>query len=152
MLCIYYDCSCDSRQLFEKKRVVRTKAYSAHLNQYNVIYLDITDFISAAQGQGISLKEVANIIVETIRDELFLLDPELPSEKSFTDSLIRHAEKPNGRKFIFIIDKWDAMIREAANGKIAQKAYQNLLREWFKNSNFISKAVAAVYNDRNLAD
>lgn len=133
MLCAYYDCSCDSRQLFEKKRVARTKEYNAHLNQYNVIYLDITGFISAAQRQGISLREVPNIIVETIRDELFLLDPELPPEKSFTDCLIHHAQKPNGRKFIFIIDEWDAMIREAANDKTAQKAYLNLLREWFKN-------------------
>lgn len=74
-----------------------------------------------------------------------MLDPELPSEKSFTECLIRHAKKPNGRKFIFIIDEWDAMIREAANDKIAQKAYLNLLREWFKNSNFTSKAVAAAY-------
>lgn len=145
MLCAYYDCSCDSRQLFEKKRVARTKEYNAHLNQYNVIYLDITGFISAAQRQGISLREVPNIIVETIRDELFLLDPELPPEKSFTDCLIHHAQKPNGRKFIFIIDEWDAMIREAANDKTAQKAYLNLLREWFKNSNFTSRAVAAAY-------
>ena len=145
MLCAYYDCSCDSQELFEKKKIAGTKAYGVHLNQYNVVYLDITGFISAAQRQGIFLREVPNIIVEAIRDELFLLDPELPPEKSLTDCLIRHVEKPDGKKFVFIIDEWDAVIREAANDKIAQKAYLNLLREWFKNNNFTSKVVAAAY-------
>lgn len=145
MLCAYYDCSCDSQELFKKKKIARTEAYGTHLNQYNVIYLDITGFMSAAQRQGISLREVPNIIVEAIRDELLLLDTELPSEKSLTDCLIRHVEKPDGKKFVFIIDEWDAIIREAANDDTAQKAYLNLLREWFKNSNFTSKAVAAVY-------
>ncbi len=145
MLCAYYDCSCDSRELFEKKKIARTKAYGVHLNQYNVIHLDITGFISTAQRQGISLREVPNIIVKTICDELEMLDPELPAGKSLIDCLIHHAEKPDGKQFIFIIDEWDAMIREAANDETAQKAYMNLLREWFKNSNFTSKAVAAAY-------
>ena len=81
-----------------KRRRSTAVSYGAHLNQYNVIYLDITGFISAVQRQGISLREVPNIIVETVRNELFLLDPELLWEKSFTECLIRHAEKPNGRK------------------------------------------------------
>ncbi len=48
-------------------------------------------------------------------------------------------------KFFFIIDEWDAIIREAESDTEIQKAYLNLLREWFKNGNFTSKAVAAAY-------
>ena len=49
------------------------------------------------------------------------------------------------KKFIFVIDEWDAVIREARNDTNTQAAYLSLLREWFKNGNFTSKAVAAAY-------
>ena len=145
MLCAYYDCSCDSHVLFDKKNIARTKEYLTYLNQFNVIYLDITGFISSAQRQGISFKEIPDMIVAAIHDELLSLDPQLPAKKSLTDCLIRYVEKPGGRQFIFIIDEWDAMIREAKNDETAQKRYLSLLREWFKNSNFTPKAVAAAY-------
>ena len=60
------------------------------------------------------------------------------------DSLIRCADR-TGRKFIFIIDEWDALIREAKNDAVAQKRYLNLLREWFKSNNFTPQVVAAAY-------
>ncbi len=145
MLCAYYDCSCDSHHLFAKRNIGKAKSYRTYLNQYNVIYLDITGFISAAKRQGIPLRDVPNMIVGTIHEELMLQAPELPWQKSLTDCLVRYVEKPEGKSFIFIIDEWDAMIREAANDETAQEAYLNLLREWFKNSNFTPKVVAAAY-------
>lgn len=50
-----------------------------------------------------------------------------------------------GKKFVFIIDEWDALIREAKDDVVAQKRYFNLLREWFKSNNFTPKVVAAAY-------
>ena len=44
MLTAYYDCSCDSHKLFEDKKIAKEKDYEKYLNQYNVIYLDITGF------------------------------------------------------------------------------------------------------------
>ena len=60
------------------------------------------------------------------------------------DGLIRFVQE-TGRQIIFIIDEWDAMIREAREDSTAQEAYLNLLRGWFKNMNFTPKAVAAAY-------
>lgn len=145
MLCAYYDCSCDSHNLFDKRKIARTKSYSTHLNQYNVIYLDITAFISAARRQGKPLREVPDMIVKTIHEELCSLDSELSLEKNLTNCLVRHVEKSDGKPFIFIIDEWDAVVREAVNDETAQKAYMDLLREWFKNGNFTPKVVAAAY-------
>lgn len=50
-----------------------------------------------------------------------------------------------GKKFIFIIDEWDVVIREAKNDNTTQTAYLNLLREWFKNGNFTVDVVTAAY-------
>ena len=108
MLCAYYDCSCDSHHLFAKRNIGKAKSYRTYLNQYNVIYLDITGFISAAKRQGIPLRDVPNMIVGTIHEELMLQAPELPWQNSLTDCLVRYVEKPEGKSFIFIIDEWDA--------------------------------------------
>ncbi len=51
MLCAYYDCTCDSHSLFDDKVIAGTKGYADHINGYNVIYLDITSFISDAKAK-----------------------------------------------------------------------------------------------------
>jgi len=145
MLAAYYDCSCDSHELFDDKKIAAVKDYEKYLNQYNVIYLEITSFISAARRQGVSLREVPNRVVEAVQDELVLEGFDVISGKPLTDSLAHIAETEDGKKFIFIIDEWDAVIREAKDDEIAQKRYLDLLREWFKNSTFTPKAVAAAY-------
>ena len=67
---------------------------------------------------------------------------------SLTECILRCVEgtkEEQGRKFIFIIDEWDAVIREAKDEPAIQKQYLDLLREWFKNIAFTPKAVAAAY-------
>ena len=46
---------------------------------------------------------------------------------------------------MFIIDEWDALIREAKGDTVVQRKYLNFLRGWFKNNNFTPKVVAAAY-------
>ena len=145
MLSAYYDCSCDSHSLFDKRIISRTKYYSKHLNQYNVIYLDTTAFISSARRRGIPLKEVPNMIVDALYEDILRENPDLCRELSLTDLLIQYVQKPEGKPFVFIIDEWDALIREAKNDDTAQERYLDLLREWFKNGTFTPKVVAAAY-------
>ena len=49
MLCAYYDRSCDSSALFRDLQIATDSRYAAsyrkHLNQYDVIYLDMTAVI-----------------------------------------------------------------------------------------------------------
>jgi len=143
MLCAYYDCSCDSHLLFDDKEIAKTEGYLTHLNQYHVINLDITGFISDAAETGSPLSNVPNMIVDAIYRELIESWPELDG-KSLKDAMIGCVEK-SGREFVFIIDEWDALIREAKGDAAVQKKYLNILRGWFKNSSFTPKAVAAVY-------
>ena len=70
MLCAYYDCSCNSHALFDNKEIARTEEYLVHLNQYHVINLDITDFISDAVARDMSLLNVTNMITRAIYKEL----------------------------------------------------------------------------------
>ena len=144
MLCAYYDCSCDSHTLFDDKDIAKTEGYLAHLNQYYVVNLDITSFISEAKRERTPMADVPNAIMNTVHKELKNMVPELAAGKSFTEDLI-HCVEETGRKYVFIIDEWDALIREAKNDVEIQSAYLSLLREWFKNSSFTPKVVAAAY-------
>ncbi|MCM1044948.1 MAG: ATP-binding protein [Candidatus Gastranaerophilales bacterium] len=143
MLCAYYDCSCDSHALFDDKEIARTEGYLTHLNQYHVINLDITSFISDAIRMDMPFSNVPNMIADAVYGELIEDYPEL-SGKSLTDAMIRYVEK-SGREFVFIIDEWDALNREVKSDPAAQKKYLNFLRGWFKNSSFTPRVVAAAY-------
>ena len=144
MLTAYYDASCDSHSLFDDKKIAESPSYEKHLNQYHVINLDITSFISDAAIKRKELVEVPQVIVDTIHDELITLYPDMPHMKNRNDEITWVVEN-SGKQVVFIIDEWDAMIREAKDDPEAQQAYLKLLRGWFKNSNFTPKAVAAAY-------
>ena len=144
MLCAYYDHTCDSHILFDNKEVAKTEHYEGCINKFNVIYLDISGFVSDVRRRDGNIKYVINEIVESIRTELVEDYPQLKEIKKLTKCLTEYA-KITKKMFVFIIDEWDAIIRESKNDTQTQEAYIDLLREWFKNGNFTSQAVAAAY-------
>lgn len=145
MLSAYYDRSCDSHSLFDDKKIAECSSYKTHLNQYNVINLDITSFISDAMSMRKPLIEIPEMIIKAIHDDLMKIAPEMPLIKTLNEELMWFVEKSNGKQFVFIIDEWDALIREAKDDPKTQRAYLNLLRGLFKNNNFTPKVVATAY-------
>lgn len=144
MLCAYYDHTCDSHCLFDDKEIAETECYEKLINSFNVIYLDITGFISDTMRRDGSIKQAVNRIADSVHQELINDYPELKDIESVSDCMIAYVKKTK-KKFVFIIDEWDAIIREAKSDTGIQTAYLNLLREWFKNGNFTPKAVAIAY-------
>lgn len=144
MLCAYYDCKCDSKELFGKYDIARDKDYLAYINKYNVIYLDITSFISTINSNGSSIDIVVKYIQESVIKELHAAEKSIDVTESFTNIILQFVEL-TGKRIIFIIDEWDVIIREAKDNEKLQVAYLNLLRSLFKNGNFTSKAIAAAY-------
>ncbi len=145
MLAAYYDCSCDSHELFGNKRIAETTDYRNYLNKYNVIYLDITTFTSTAQTQSRSFQDIPGMIQKALLKDLAECGFHTKEGDSLNENLIRIAGQPDGRKFVFIIDEWDAVIREAKDDPEAQKKFLAFLRSWFKNGQFTPKVVAAAY-------
>ena len=145
MLAAYYDKSCDSHLLFDGRKISGTLNYEEYLNRYNVIYLEITSFLSQARQEGKPLKDIPGMIKKAIWKDLVENGFSPLEGDTLTDFLIRCSERPGGARFVFIIDEWDAVIREAKDDPLAQKVYLDLLREWFKNGTFTPKVVAAAY-------
>lgn len=144
MLCAYYDSSCDSHELFDKYKIAEDDDYITHMNKYNVVCIDVTAFLSDIVQRNGDAGEVAVMITDALRKDLVSLYPYLEEEASLTDCMLRCVEN-EGKKFIIIIDEWDAVIREAKENPDIQRAYLNLLRGWFKNISFTPKVVAAAY-------
>ena len=138
MLCAYYSWGCDSHALFEDLAIARDPSFEEHLNAYNVVRLDMTDVLYQATDGEDAAHAAGRLIVEEMRLEY----PELEVPRSLTAailSVVRHT----GRPFIFLVDEWDAPIRE--RGEEETRRYVDFLRALFKNTNFTAEAVAAAY-------
>ncbi len=140
MLCAYYDKTCDSSDLFDDLEIAADEkmreSYRKHLNQYDVIYLDMTNVMGNAGSE-----DMIAYIKESVGKELLRAYPDLKEGSSFDETLI-HAVELTGNKFVVIIDEWDAPVRETP-GK--ERDYLEFLRTLFKSSNTTDKIFAAVY-------
>lgn len=136
MLCAYYDKSCDSHDLFDDMAISSDPTYAAHLNQYNVIYLDMTQVIGEA-----GKRDFIGFIREKVANELYAAFPDLLPDSAFSTTLL-HAAEYSGRRFVMIIDEWDAPIREIPE---MEEPYLEFLRVLFKSSGLTSRIFAAAY-------
>ena len=66
MLCAYYDKSCDSSELFDGLEIAEDPSYRKYLNKYDVIYLDMTLFISLCG----NMKDIMAYIQEQVIQEM----------------------------------------------------------------------------------
>ncbi|MCD8098144.1 MAG: ATP-binding protein [Lachnospiraceae bacterium] len=142
MLSAYYDKSCDSRALFEGLEIAGKASFEKGLNRYDVIYLDITRFISVAS----SIKNVVRSIQSEVIEELRCVYPGAVGEDEtiLADALLHVTEK-TGERFVIIIDEWDALFREAKGDEALQKEYVQLLRGLFKGGPSTDRTIAAAY-------
>lgn len=139
MLCAYYDKSCDSRDLFSDLKIAEDAMYEEFLNKYDVIYLDITWFISTEK----NMRNTVSYLQEQVITELCSVYPAVEKEDSLPVVLAKISEI-TGRRFIIIIDEWDALFREAKDDTDLQKEYLQLLRGLFKSS-LTDKMIEAAY-------
>ncbi|MCD8122248.1 MAG: ATP-binding protein [Clostridiales bacterium] len=143
MLCAYYDKSCDSEDLFKDLRIAGLDTFKRYLNQFDVIYLDITWFLSRTRRKGGNVvQDIQRAVIEELRETFS--DCIRDNEISLPDALLRVSGK-TGDKFIIIIDEWDAIFREEKNNDTLQKEYIQFLRALFKGGQTTDRTIAAAY-------
>ena len=49
MFCAYYDRTCDSHAMFSGLKIAADASFAEHLNQYDVIFLNIQNFVTGAK-------------------------------------------------------------------------------------------------------
>lgn len=141
MLYAYYDCSCDSHSLFDDLAIAKDASYEKHLNKYYTIHLDITSFITGASAKETIVDEMVELVVEELKEEF--PDVRFPKRDRLMDVLLAVATQ-KGRKFVILIDEWDALCRESSDKPKLLEQYINLLRNLFKGDN-TNRVFAGVY-------
>lgn len=110
MLCAYYDKTCDSSGLFDDLAIASDAQYRAHLNQYDVIYLDMTGVIGEASGM-----DIVPYIQRNVVRELTEQYPKLRVVEGFAATLANAVEAA-GNKFVMLPQK--APLNRSATGDI----------------------------------
>ena len=62
MLSAYYSKGCDSKELFDSLLIAKNEDYLKHLNKYNVIYINMQDFLSGSE----SVKNMIELLKQSI--------------------------------------------------------------------------------------
>ena len=137
MLTAYYSRGCDSREMFSKYKIAKVDSFEKHLNKYNVIHINMVDFLSEASSIEEMIGEIQKAILFELTDEFsdvrFYDDTKLA--RSLKDIFAKH-----GVPFVFIIDEWDCIFRKHTNDTDAQTKYLDFLRNLLKNQSYIALA------------
>ena len=131
MLAAYYSKGCNSEEMFSGLDISRKSDFKTHLNQYDVIHIDIQWFLANCYNSNKIVSFLSDSVISELRD---IYPDILPlGELSLPDSLSRIKDK-TGQKFIIIIDEWDVLIRDEATNYYIQNEYINFLRGKFKGT------------------
>lgn len=121
-------------------KIAEAPDFDKHLNQYNVIYLDITWFISTVQDIRNTVKYLQTEVITELRKEF----PEVGEAVCSLPIALTEINTVDQKRFIIIIDEWDALFREAKEDTELQEEYIQLLRGLFKSSQ-TDKIIEAAY-------
>ncbi len=105
MLVAYYSKGCDSKELFSQFRIAQTPDFEKHLNQHNVIYVDMQKFLSRAKG----IHEMLNFLQKRVLKEMKRVFPCIDSDEESLITALEDVYSETGEKVIFIIDEWDCI-------------------------------------------
>lgn len=137
MLVAYYERGIDSEKLFRELKIAGNDSFETHLNQYNVIFLNIQEFLSSThdveQMQALLKKRVLRDILREYKYVDYIDKEDLISV--FQD-IFMETKIP----FVFIIDEWDCIFRENQNDDEAQKKYLDFLRNLLKDKSYVKLA------------
>lgn len=132
MLVAYYSKGCDSHEVFDRLKIAKTKDYEKHLNQHNVIHLNMQKFLSRTN----SIYEMLEYLKEEIIyefDEIY----DINGGKSFLSGFLEKVYAKYNEAFIFIIDEWDCIFRDFKQDKEAQEKYLDFLRDLLKDQPYV---------------
>lgn len=140
MLSAYYDHSCDSKALFDDLQIAADPSYDTYRGQFHILYLDMSAIVAAMPGGPVTQVLRKELSAELAQTYPGLIDPDTAMYR-----MLEQIAAATNRKFIAIIDEWDAPIRDAEEDAARQNAYLQFLRSLFKNSGVTDQVFAAAY-------
>lgn len=137
MLAAYYGKDCDSSEIFDKYNIAESESYRKNLNQYNVIALNIQNFLSVVN----SVEELIECIQSEVLEELKEHYPgKIPEREKFLSMAFDKIFSKTSESFVFIIDEWDCILREKKYTPENHRKYLDFIRNLLKDKAYVSLA------------
>ena len=147
MLSAFYSKGCDSRAMFEKLKIAGTTDWNKNLNQYNVIHLNMQEFLSNSNSMDELLDLLKRSLLWELTDEFsdVRLFDSTNLSRTMKDIYNQRTEKDkDGNEksipFVILIDEWDCVFREHKDDKEAQEKYLDFIRDWLKDKSYVALA------------
>lgn len=135
MLAAYYDCGDDTEELFEGLSISQCKSYRKHLNQYDVLKINMQEFLSRSD----DVEGMLTLMQRRILSDLKQKYPEYVREEDLVFAM-QDVYSHTKRSFVILIDEWDCLFREYQQDQKAQKKYLDFLRAWLKDQDNVAFA------------
>ena len=137
MLSAYYDRNENTEGLFQNLAISKDKSYKENLNQYDVIKINMQEFLSMAGTMEDMLGMLKNYLISDFAETY----PEVRfrDEKNLIQ-VMKDVFSYTRCPFVILIDEWDCLFREYKQDKEAQKKYLDFLRVWLKDKDYVAMA------------
>lgn len=130
MLAAYYDRSEDTEKLFQNLAINKDRSYKENLNQYDVIKINMQEFLSMSKTIEEMLKMLKNYLISDFEETYPKV--RFRDENNFIQ-VMKDVFSYTRCPFVILIDEWDCLFREYTQDKEAQKKYLDFLRAWLKD-------------------
>ena len=137
MLAAYYGSGEDTAPLFDGLKIAGDASYKEHLNQYDVIRINMQEFLSGTHDMDEMLNKLRKYVLFDLLEQYEHL--RFRDEHDLIQVMKDIFSKTN-RPFVILIDEWDCLFREYAHNTEAQKKYLDFLRAWLKDQSYVALA------------
>ena len=164
MLAAYYGRGEDASKLFNDLDIANHSSYEKHLNKYNVIMINMQEFLSQTDNAIDMLELLRAQVIEELRNskrsfltkKFHSLRLKLGSQQNNNDYKDKKSKNKNNIKifirlmkdtyrktklpFVILIDEWDCVFRARKLNADDHEIYLDFLRLWFKDQPYIGLA------------
>ncbi|MDE5699507.1 MAG: ATP-binding protein [Lachnospiraceae bacterium] len=136
MLAAYYSNGCDSTDLFQGLKIENEESFRQHLNRYDVIYLNMQQFLIESENPDLT-KYLEQEVLEELKEEYGDVSGRQDMGLAYA---LRRIYAKTKRKFVFLVDEWDCVMRERQESETQQKQYLDFLRNLLKDQPYVALA------------
>ncbi len=136
MLAAYYSRGCDSRELFDGWKIAKSPSFLENLNRYDVIFLNMQQFLTGPENLGFT-EYLEQEVLEEVLEEY---GADVRKENRGLSDALKRIYARTGKRFIFLIDEWDCVMRERQESEELQRQYMDFLRHLLKDQPYVALA------------
>lgn len=127
MIKAYYSMGCASGELFAPFEIAGADDFAVHLNQYNLIHLDVSSFEGTYQDEIVS--GLKRVIYDDIREAV----PDIMAYEKPISTILYDVYKKTNRQLVIVLDEWDCVVRNYPGRHEIVHRYLQFLHDLFKS-------------------